>query len=37
MSLDKLLEIQKGGELPDVVRKSLGRCYAGKGDEVHLP
>jgi hypothetical protein len=37
IELDKLLEMQKRGELPDLVRKSLSRCYTGKGEEVHLP
>jgi hypothetical protein len=33
--LDKLLEMQKRGELPGFIRSSLSRCYTGKGEEVH--
>lgn len=34
--LDKLLEMQRRGELSGFIRSSLSRCYTGKGEEVHL-
>jgi len=35
IELDKLLEMQRRGELPGFVRSSLKGC-GGKGEEVHL-